>query len=119
MPYRTPTLLRKSAYSAQHGLCCYCGTVMWTRNIQAFARAHNISLAQARLLQCTAEHLHPRNDGGDNSPENVAAACWYCNTKRHKRKSPLSPEQYRQHVMNRVKAGAWHCLCGPISVMAA
>ena len=110
MPYKTPTLLRKSAYITQHGLCCYCGKQMWLKDVEAFAKAHNYSLPQARLLQCTAEHLHALTDGGDNSPGNVAAACHYCNLKRHQRKRPLPPEQYRKHVLKRVKRRGWHCL---------
>lgn len=110
MPYKTPAYLRKSAYNAQRSLCCYCGKSMWLDNLHTFAEAHNYSLAQARLLQCTAEHLHARRDGGDDSPRNVAAACRYCNLKRHQRKQALSPEQYRRHVIARVRLGRWHRL---------
>jgi 5-methylcytosine-specific restriction endonuclease McrA len=112
MPYQTPTRLRKSAYNAQRGQCCYCGKPMWLEDVEAFAKAHNYSLRQANLLKCTAEHLHARTDGGDDSPENVAAACWYCNSKRHKRTQALSPEQYRKHVITRMQIGRWHRLGG-------
>jgi hypothetical protein len=86
MPYRTPVRLRKSAFNVQRGECCYCGTPMWLADVETFAKSHNYSLPQARLLKCTAEHLQARTDGGDDSLKNVAAACCYCNSKRHQRK---------------------------------
>lgn len=110
MPYKTPVRLRKSAYNAQHGHCFYCRRPMWLDDVETFAKAHHYSLAQAKWLKCTAEHLRARAEGGDDSPENVAAACWYCNLKRHQRKQPLSPAQYSQHVAKRVAARRWHCL---------
>ncbi|MEN5206681.1 HNH endonuclease [Stenotrophomonas terrae] len=36
-------------------------------------------------LRCTAEHLVSQQDGGKNVAGNIAAACWLCNTRRHKR----------------------------------
>ena len=109
MPYKTPTHLRKSAYNAQHGRCYYCSKPMWLEGIEAFAKAHKYSLVQAKWLKCTAEHLLARANGGNDSAENIAAACWYCNLKRHQRKYPLPPEQYRHHVAKRIKKGGWHC----------
>jgi hypothetical protein len=110
MPYKTPTRLRNAAYNAQQGRCCYCSKPMWLENIAAFAKTHKYSLAQARWLQCTAEHLHARANGGADSAGNVAAACLFCNMKRHRRKDPLPPEQYRHYVAKRITKGAWHCL---------
>ncbi|WP_414635381.1 HNH endonuclease [Azospira sp.] len=83
---------------------------MWLADLAGFANSHNYSLAQARLLQCTAEHLRARQDGGKNSPGNIAAACWYCNTRRHKRVHQLRPEEFRQHVVKRMRNGRWHQL---------
>ncbi|MBI2275729.1 MAG: HNH endonuclease [Dechloromonas sp.] len=111
MPYKTPVQLRKSAFDTQRGHCCYCGRSMWLENPKAFAKAHNYSSAQAKLLRCTAEHLHARADGGGDSPENLAAACWYCNIKRHQRKKPMPPDQYRRYVQKRLEKGGWHRLC--------
>lgn len=110
MPYKTPAHLRKSAFVAQHGLCCYCGKPMWLSGLAEFATQNGYSLAQARLLQCTAEHLQARRDGGHDSPSNIAAACRYCNNKRHMRKRDLSPEQYREFVLGRLRKGGWHGL---------
>lgn len=110
MLYKTPTRFRKSAFESQHGLCCYCGKPMWLENMTSFADAHNYSLAQARLLKCTAEHLHARQDGGEDSSGNIAAACLYCNIKRHARKHPLTPNKYRLLVTSRMKKGKWHQL---------
>jgi 5-methylcytosine-specific restriction endonuclease McrA len=110
MPYKTPVLLRKSAYKAQQGQCWYCGLPMWLSGVEEFANTHNFTLPQAQLLQCTAEHLHARQDGGIDTPNNVVAACRYCNTKRHKRKIPLPPEKYRKHVKVKMKKGGWHQL---------
>lgn len=106
MPNSIPTL-RKSAYNAQGGRCCYCGRPMWLKQPKAFAEAHNFSLKQARSLQCTAEHLLARTDGGGDSKDNIAAACLYCNRKRHQRKSPPSPERFRSFVEGRVSRGRW------------
>lgn len=110
MPYKTPTKLRKSAYKTQHGRCCYCGNAMWLENVEAFARDHGYTLAQAKLLRCTAEHLTSRQCGGADTPVNLAAACWYCNTRRHKKKRPLPPNLYRQYVVARLQKGLWHGL---------
>lgn len=110
MPYKTPTRLRKSAYEAQRGHCCYCGLAMWLDNLETFANYHGYTLAEAKLLQCTAEHLTARECGGTDTPANVAAACWYCNSRRHKRKRPLAPDRYRLYVVARLKKGRWHRL---------
>ena len=110
MPYKTPTRHRKSAFEAQRGQCCYCGMPMWLRDIAEFADTHKLSFAQAQLLKCTAEHLHARQSGGGDSAGNIAAACWYCNTRRHKRKNQLSAEEYRQHVIRQMSRGRWHRL---------
>ncbi|WP_213946981.1 HNH endonuclease [Luteibacter sp. dw_328] len=65
-------------------------------------------LPSARHFQCTAEHLHARQDGGRDTRTNIVAACWYCITRRHRRKRPLAPHAYRRHVRARVAIGKWH-----------
>ncbi|UWQ95909.1 HNH endonuclease [Rhodobacteraceae bacterium M385] len=62
---------------------------------------------RTKALQCTAEHLWARSDGGSNNPENIVAACRYCNTTRHKCKKPRSPESHRAHVRRRLNQGRW------------
>ncbi|MFL6628408.1 MAG: HNH endonuclease signature motif containing protein [Vitreoscilla sp.] len=59
-------------------------------------------------LECTAEHLVPRCEGGTDGPENIVAACAHCNHTRHKRRRPPAPTQYREAVRMRVARGRWH-----------
>lgn len=100
---------RYKAHQLQGGRCVYCGVTMWTADCAAFASRHGLTLRLARWLQCTAEHLHPRQDGGDDSPDNIAAACRFCNFRRHARpgKAPRV-EEYRLLVRKRVLRRAWH-----------
>ena len=100
---------RSKAHQLQGGRCVYCGVVMWTADCAAFAKRHGLTVRLARWLQCTAEHLQPRQDGGLDSAENIAAACLACNLRRHaRRRSTPTPEQYRTLVRNRVSRKAWH-----------
>ncbi|WP_457767664.1 HNH endonuclease [Cyanobium sp. ULC082] len=68
---------------------------------------YKLSLRQARLLRCTAEHLQSRSEGGADSTKNIAAACTYCNGHRHKRKRAPDPSAYRQTVRHRMRKGKW------------
>jgi hypothetical protein len=58
--------------------------------------------SDAGLQRCTAEHLRARCDGGRDTSDNVVAACWICNSRRHRRKVPLPPEEYRAFVRKRL-----------------
>ncbi len=101
--------LRSQAFVRQQGRCCYCGVSMWIEDPRLFAEAHGITLAQARPLECTAEHLLARQDGGRDSETNIAAACQWCNMRRHRgRKQAPSPEQYQTFVRNRLAQRRWH-----------
>jgi len=80
---------------------------MWHNNLRQFAKARGLTEPQARLLRCTAEHLHPKKEGGRNTRDNVVAACRYCNNKRHARPHPLDPFRYRQLVQHRLASGRW------------
>ncbi|WP_431312814.1 HNH endonuclease [Roseateles agri] len=62
----------------------------------------------AAFLQCTAEHLIARCDGGTDVASNVVAACWRCNRTRHARRWPPSADTYRAEVRRRVARGGWH-----------
>ncbi|WP_407648163.1 HNH endonuclease [Devosia rhodophyticola] len=88
--------LRDDAHDRQGGHCWYCRRPM--------SPADGL-----KLNRCTAEHLLARCEGGKDTRENVVAACWYCNNRRHKRKRPLSPKAYRTYVLARLSKGKW-CL---------
>lgn len=87
--------LRFRAFNRQAGCCFYCGRPMWIDDVRSFSRQFGISLKQARVRQCTAEHLKARCDGGSCRRDNIVAACLHCNRRRHRRKKPLSPERWR------------------------
>src|SRR5471030_1611979 len=82
---------RRSAYATQSGRCYYCDLPMWENNIESFARSHDIKLSQAQSLQCTAEHLQAKKDGGNDTAQNIVAACLCCNSRRHRRKQAPDP----------------------------
>ncbi|MBL4929995.1 HNH endonuclease signature motif containing protein [Fuscibacter oryzae] len=73
------------------------------------------SKAVPEALHCTAEHLHPRSEGGQDTTDNIVAACWYCNSRRHRRKHPLSPEAHRLRVQQRMTAGKWHSTASEVA----
>jgi len=101
--------IRSEAFRRQAGRCFYCNVLMWTDDCVAFAKRHGLSPRAARWLQCTAEHLRARQDGGRESRENIAAACWVCNHRRHaQRKVVPTPDAYRVRVRKRVSRKAWH-----------
>ena len=99
---------RLLAFERQNGRCYYCNAPVWLEKIAEFAAKFGISLRQATQLQCTAEHLVARHDGGSDSSENIVAACWFCNSRRHRRKSVPSPRAFRKFVSKRIKQFKWH-----------
>lgn len=99
--------LRTHAFHAQRGRCCYCGLPMWNASPDEL-RIIGLRSRTAAPLRCTAEHLVAQRDGGKDVAENIAAACWLCNTRRHKRKSPPAPEAYCAFVGRRMAKGKWH-----------
>lgn len=102
---------RLNAFRRQAGLCHYCGVLMWAADGDSFARKHGLSAKAARWLQCTAEHLLARHDGGSDNPANIVAACRVCNMRRHsRRKVAPTPEKYQTLVRNRVSRKRWHAL---------
>jgi len=101
---------RSIAFSRQSGHCFYCGQPMWTSSVEEFAAKHKITSAQAKLLQCTGEHLKAHHEGGKADQSNIVAACLYCNQGRHKRKDAPAPEQYKRLVYQRLSKGGWHQL---------
>jgi len=99
--------LRYQAYKKQKGKCFYCNAPMWLRDLHFFAAMNGLTLSQARAFQCTGEHLLAKSSGGCEQPKNIVAACWYCNSRRHRRKAALTPEKYRKFVQKKVKSGVW------------
>jgi 5-methylcytosine-specific restriction endonuclease McrA len=107
--------IRKKKMIAQGGRCFYCNLPMWDETDGSLLRQRGAKTALPRALRCTAEHLHPRSAGGGISDENIVAACFFCNTQRHRRKQAPSPEAHRQRVRQRMEAGKW--LSGQVSLM--
>lgn len=99
--------IRKKKMIEQGGRCYYCGLVMWENALEPIAQARSRSAASLWLLQCTAEHLHPRSEGGADTADNIVAACWFCNSRRHRQKQPPAPEDYRAYVQRRMGKGRW------------
>jgi len=99
---------RIAAFKKQSGRCYYCGSFMWLENCKKFAIKYSISESEAARFQCTAEHLLARSDGGNNSSENIVAACRFCNGTRHRRKTPLVPNKYKSYIHKRIRQGKWH-----------
>ncbi len=97
------------AFRRQARRCYYGSVLMCTDDIMSFAQAHRLSPRAARWLQCTAEHLRARCDGGPDSPDNVVAACRYCNLRRHSRRAVArTPENYQRLVRKRVSRRRWN-----------
>ena len=102
--------LRKNAHRAQGGRCYYCALPIWEEGSSRFASAHQLSLKQARLLKSTGEHLKAHAESGKANRSNIAAACTYCNSHRHRMKQPLRPERYKRYVHRKMAKGGWHQL---------
>lgn len=74
---------RDKAFRIQGGLCFYCHNPMWLRTgLHEFAKIYQISFEDARLRQCTGDHVLELKNGGQTSQGNVVATCLYCNLKR-------------------------------------
>lgn len=101
---------RIKAYHSQQGLCFYCHQPMWLSDPKAYADQFGLRLSQAHLMRCTGEHLIAHSEGGPASGRNIVAACWFCNSHRHRRKSPLPTSRYKEFVSRRLGKGGWHGL---------
>ena len=99
---------RQSAFERQNGRCYYCNLPMYIGDAEIFARQQSITVNQARLLKCTAEHLTARQDGGKDTVSNIVAACLNCNRQRHNRKAPPAPEHFKKYVGTRMGSTGWH-----------
>ena len=99
---------RLNAFINQAGLCYYCKSAMWLKDVESFATKHSILISDAARFQCTAEHLTARCDGGSNRQDNIVAACIFCNKKRHQTKAPRTPSKHKKHIQKRITKGKWH-----------
>lgn len=99
--------IRLAKMHAQGGRCYYCDQPMWEHKKELQERPDRWTNGKPRALQCTAEHLIPRSDGGADTSENIVAACWYCNTTRHRKKQARSPQEHRAHVRKQMRKGRW------------
>ncbi|MEN8206939.1 MAG: HNH endonuclease [Pseudomonadota bacterium] len=99
---------RLLAFKKQKGCCYYCGLPMWLGNVVEFAGNYGIRENHAKRLQCTAEHLIARQDGGTDERNNIVAACSFCNSTRHKALRALSPKEYQKKVKERLRHQKWH-----------
>lgn len=106
-PLKTP---RKQAFLRQNGRCFYCQNPIWEENPEQYAKLYGLSLRKAQWMRCTGEHLTAYKDGGSATPDNIVAACYFCNTRRHARKKDITPEKYKIFVSKRVEKKRWHGL---------
>lgn len=99
---------RRAAFARQNGRCHYCGFPMWLEDPAELSARFALGVRDAARLQCTAEHLVARQDGGGDGAHNIVAACRFCNATRHRLSSPPDPAKYRLRVLCRLNAGRWH-----------
>lgn len=99
---------RLFAFNHQKGRCYYCGTRMWLANPKPFAAHNGITIPQAKRIQCTAEHLIARKDGGGNDRANIVAACRFCNQTRHRIIPAPTASNFKKRVSRRVNLQKWH-----------
>ena len=104
---KTLTKNRQLASINQSHRCYYCGFPMWDDDPAPFISKYHVPPALAKRVRCTAEHLRAKCEGGSNAGPNIVAACQFCNQTRHKARTPLDPERYRQRVQQRVAQGKW------------
>jgi hypothetical protein len=93
---------REVAAVRQQWRCYYCGFPMGGPK-----SPYDCLLDQCEHLAVTAEHLIARQDGGSNQPSNIAAAHRLCNQRRHFRKTPMGPSDFRSFVVKRLLHGKW------------
>lgn len=99
---------RRAAFTAQGGHCFYCNHSMWQGEPEKFSQAYGVPPASVWRLQCTAEQLLPREEGGRDTRDNIVAACACCNRLRHRICPARGPEAHRAHVQRRLSRGGWH-----------
>jgi 5-methylcytosine-specific restriction endonuclease McrA len=73
---RAKARLKEFLHKRQGGECCYCG-----RMTRLYPEPWGLG-APAPADFATLEHLRRKVDGGTNHPDNVAIACFECNSNR-------------------------------------
>ncbi len=96
------------AFQKQNGRCYYCGILMWRKTPHKIMSYYKITFGQAKALKCTGEHLQAHKDGGSGNSDNIVAACYCCNHRRHQRKHPPKPSDYKNYIQNRLAIKGWH-----------
>jgi 5-methylcytosine-specific restriction endonuclease McrA len=106
--------LRHQAFIRQDCRCFYCSLPMWEYDLLDFSARYGIRPEKAKHLRCTAEHLIAQQDGGDESSQNIAAACLWCNRMRHARRHDRAPsaEKYKNRVSQLISKQQWHPAAG-------
>lgn len=101
--------LRHRAFVKQLGCCYYCGVPMIKgSSFSTFCQKYSLTEHEAQMLQCTAEHLVARCDGGTDNDENVVAACLRCNSSRHQLANGRPPQEHMLLVRACMRANSWH-----------
>ena len=100
--------IRIDKMKAQFGLCYCCQQPMWSDRPCEFGERYGLSPKQVTVLQCTAEHLLAKSDGGLDEVDNIVAACLYCNNRRYRSRKPRSPDRHAERVRHRLAMGKWH-----------
>ena len=117
MSFKEPTVptplvrLREISSQRQRGRCFYCQVLLAPARLETFAQRFQLSLAQVRGLQCTAEHLRARKNGGKDEPGNIVAACLKCNQSRHSHGRDSSPEEHKASIAKQIARKQWHKAC--------
>ena len=99
---------RRAAFARQNGRCHYCGFPMWLEDPSELSAPFGLSDHESARLQCTAEHLVARQDGGGDGADNIVAACLFCNATRHRLSPSPDATKYRHHVQRQLDTSGWH-----------
>ncbi|MFP1131573.1 HNH endonuclease signature motif containing protein [Asticcacaulis sp. W401b] len=92
---------------------------IWVDGLDQFVSKYGFTEREARTLKCTAEHLIPESEGGRDVPDNIVAACWTCNMRRHRVGKPKTPDDYLRYVRHRIAQGKWHPYAATLDIKAA
>jgi hypothetical protein len=111
--------LRLQAFRDQQGRCIYCSQPIWQDDVETFAKTYGIRKNVSRHLRCTAEHLQARCERGPDARTNIAAACLWCNSQRHRGKpgQALAPDVHRAKVRALVAQGKWHPVAASLAAL--